>query len=741
MRKSKNVIKIDGHNKKALIFILSIALIIFFLLIIRIGFLQFVQGSDLKKEANIQQTTSRTIAADRGAIYDTNGKTLAISADVDTVSVNPSNLKNSDKDEIDKEFAAKSFSEIFGVDYAETLEKLQTKTSYVTIASKVELTKIDELKKWMEDNDISSGVKIDSTIKRYYPYSNLASNLIGFTGTDHTGLSGLENSLDDILAGTPGKIVTLTDSLESDIPNQEKTYIAPENGSNVYLTIDVNIQSVAEKYLAQSVAENDADSGIVIIMDPSNGDILAMANCPNYDLNNPYDPTDTKILEMWDTLSSEEKNNMLFTMWKNICVQDTYEPGSTFKIITAATALEEGITTADIYDDFYCSGYEKVENLNIHCWRYDNPHQYQSLRHALANSCNPAFMQLGQRIGAETLYKYYNAFGLFNTTNSYFYGESNSIFHGLKNVNTVELAIMSFGQRFTITPIQLITAISAIANEGVLMEPRIIKQIEDTDTGAITAIEPAKVRQVLSKETSETLLGMLEYVVTDGTGRYARVSGYSVGGKSGTSEPLNSDSEEGYVASFIGVSPTVNPELVVLVALFNPKGDSHQGGQLAGPVVSQILSEALPYLGVTSASTDTSNSSYSTATLPDLKNKSLQEAKTLLEENGFTVKITNSEDMSAIVTNQMPKPGVTLIKNNSVVYLYTNSDSAETSITVPNFKNMSASEAISTAKTNNLNVSLDGSGIVISQDTSSDSLVEPGTIITLTLKPELTGGY
>lgn len=740
MRKSKDVIKINNYNKRALTVILSVGLLILMLLIVRIAFLQFVQGADLKKQANIQQTTSRTITPDRGTIYDTNGKTLAVSASVDTVSVNPSNLKDSDKNELNKEFVAKSFSEIFEIDYTETLEKLNSNSSYVTIASKVETTKIDALKKWMNDNDISSGIKIDSAIKRYYPHNNLASNLIGFTGTDHTGLSGLENSLNDILAGTPGKIVTFTDSLESDIPNQEQTYIAPENGSNIYLTIDVEIQSIAEKYLSQAVADNEADSGIVIIMEPSTGDILAMANCPNYDLNTPFTPTDSKILEVWDTLSSEEKNNTLFTMWKNICVQNTYEPGSTFKIITAATALEEGITTANISDDFFCSGSEKVGTLNIHCWRDYDPHGYQSLTKALANSCNPAFMQLGQRIGAEKLYKYYEAFGLFDTTNSNFYGESNSIFHDLENVDDTELAAMSFGQSFTITPLQLITAVSAIANEGVLMEPRIIKQIEDADTSSITRIEPTKVRQVISKETSETLLGMLEYVVTDGTGKYARVSGYSVGGKSGTSESLVNP-EEGYVASFIGISPTANPELVVLVALFDPKGESHQGGQVAGPVVSQILTDVLPSLGIASASTDTSNSSYSTTTLPDLRNKSLQEAKTLLQSYGFTVKIQNTEDMSAIVTNQMPKPGVSLIEDNSTVYLYTNSDDVATSVAVPNFKNLTASEAISTARANNLNVSLEGSGIVVSQDTASDTLVEPGTIITLTLKPELTGGY
>lgn len=716
MKKSKNIIKIDSKNKKHLTVILISAFVLLFLLILRLAFLQFVQGSDLKKKASTQQTSSKTIAADRGTIYDTNGKTLAISAEVDTVSVNPSKLKSLGSTDIDEdkrislEFIATSFSEIFELEYDSVLEKLQSDNAYVTIATKVETSKIDALRAWMKENKVYSGINIDSVISRYYPYNNLASNLIGFTGTDNTGLSGLENSLNSMLAGTPGKRVSYTDSLNEDIPNKEQTYIAPQNGKNVYLTINVNLQSSAEKYLTQAVTDNDADSGIVIIMKPSTGDILAMANCPNYNLNSPYTPTDSKILSVWDSLSSEEKNNMLYTMWNNICVQNTYEPGSTFKIITAATALEEGITSSDVAGDFYCSGSEHIANLNINCWKYYNPHGSQTLRQALANSCNPAFMQLGQRIGAKTLYKYYEAFGLFNKTNSYFYGESNSIFHGLENVNQVELAIMSFGQRFTITPIQLVSAVSAIANEGVLMQPRIVKQIEDVDTGSITTVGPTKIRQVLSKKTAETMMSMLEYVVTDGTGRYARITGYSVGGKSGTSEPLNSDkTDEGYVASFIGVSPTVNPELVVLVALYNPKGSSHQGGQLAGPVVAQILSEALPYLGVASATTGTSNSSYSTVALPDLKNKSLQDAKTTLEAYGFNVKISNSEDMSAIVTNQMPKPGVSLIKNNSTVYLYTNSDSATTSVTVPNFKELTASEAISKAKANNLNVLLEGS--------------------------------
>lgn len=460
-------------------------------------------------------------------------------------------------------------------------------------------------------------------------------------------------------------------------------------------------------------------------MNPSNGDVLAMATYPDYNLNKPYTINTPELQEKWDKLSSEEKNNELFNMWNNPAVQSTYEPGSTFKLITSAAALEENIIEAETPGIFYCSGSEPVAGIHINCWRDYDPHLSQSLKEALANSCNPAFIQLGRKIGAETLYKYYRGFGLFNTTNSYFYGESNSVFFDENNINEYNLATMSFGQRFTITPIQLITAVSAIANEGVLMKPRIVKEIKNTDTGAITTIEPNTVRQVISKETAETMMEMLEYVVTDGTGKYAKVDGYSVGGKSGTSEPLSGNEDEGYVASFIGVSPTVNTQVVVLVTIYDPKGGSHQGGQVAGPVVKQILSEILPYLGIASGNnpnnsiTSSSNSLGKSSILPDVRNKTIEEAKSLLKSSGFKVKITGDEDeTTTLIVDQVPKPGVTLLEN-STIYLYTPNNNVRSTTTVPNLKGMSSAQVLNSIRASNLNVVLDGSGIVISQDISS----------------------
>lgn len=521
--------------------------------------------------------------------------------------------------------------------------------------------------------------------------------------------------------GTPGKLLASTDSVNGEIPNGQKSYYAAENGNDVTLTIDVNVQSIAEKYLAQAVTDNKADGGNVIIMNPSNGDVLAMATYPDYNLNDPYTINTAELKEKWDTLSSEEKSNELYGMWNNPAVQRTYEPGSTFKIITAAAGLEEGIITPNNSSDFYCSGSENVSGIEMRCWKHYDPHGLQSLKQALANSCNPAFIQLGQKIGAHTLYKYYRGFGLFNTTNSYFYGESNSVFFDENNINEFNLATMSFGQRFTITPIQLITAISSISNEGVLIKPRIVKEIKNTDTGAITTIEPQTVRQVISKENAETMMEMLEYVVNDGTGKYAKIAGYSIGGKTGTSEPLYGSEDEGYVASFIAMSPTVNTQVVVLVTIYDPKGDSHQGSQVAGPVVKQILSEVLPYIGVVSGNTSASNGSTSNKTnlLPDVRNKTIEEAKSLLKDSGFKVKITGNEDeTTTLIVDQVPKPGVTLLQD-SIIYLYTSNNNVRQPAKVPDLRGMGASQVINSIQASNLNVIFDGSGTVVSQDIAS----------------------
>lgn len=741
---SKNLM----HYKKLRITLIVVILILL-LLVVRIGFLQFVQGNYLKELAYNQQTINQIISPKRGNIYDSTGKALAISAQVDTITINPNKLVKNSNDETKefKEKIAKGLSEIFELNYDEVLEKVNSSSQVETIAKKVEQEKVDTLKKWMEDNKISVGINIDEDTKRYYPYNTVASNVIGFCGSDNQGLSGIESKWDSILTGTPGKIVSSKGSNQEEIPNAEETYISAENGSDLTLTIDLNIQTIIEKYLKQAVEDNDCKKGgNVIVMNPKNGDILGMACYPDYNLNSPYTPNST-LAETYDSLSSEEKSESLYKMWANKSVAETYEPGSVFKVITASVALEENITTTDKSNDFYCKGYEEFEDssasqpLKISCWRA-NPHGVQSLRQALCNSCNPAFMQLGKRIGAPTLYKYYEAFGLFDSTNSGLYGEQSSIFQNLDKIGPVELATMSFGQRLNVTPLQMATAIACVANDGILMKPRIVKQVTNTDSGAVSEIPVTQVRQVISKETAQEVKSMMESVVTIGTGKHAAVSGYSIGGKTGTSEPVYNKTEEGYVASYVAISPVEDTQVVLLLTLYDPPKSNHQGGQLAGPVVSQMLSEILPYLGIPS-SEDSSNSSSSDnlIVVPDIRNKTITEAEKILKNAGFITKTyVNGDANNTLVVDQMPKPGMSLAKN-SIIILYGEGNNVATSVTVPDLKGMNASQASNTLKEKNLNISIEGSGTVISQDAVKDEQIPEGTVVKVTLKQNLTDAH
>lgn len=725
---------------------LVVALLIFLLLITRIGFLQFVQGNYLKELAYNQQTINQIISPKRGNIYDSTGKALAISAQVDTITINPAKItKKTEEDTKNlKEKVAHGLSEIFELNYDEVLEKVDSSSQVETIIKKVEQDKVDELKQWMLENDISIGINIDEDTKRYYPYNTVASNVIGFCGNDNQGLSGIESKWDSVLTGTPGKIVSSKGSDQQEIPNAEETYISAENGSDLTLTIDLNIQTIVEKYLKQAVDDNNCKKGgNVIVMNPKNGDILAMACYPDYNLNTPYTPNST-LAETYDSLSTEQKSEALYKMWANKSVSDTYEPGSVFKVITSAVALEENITSTDVADDFYCKGYEEFadagETLKISCWR-TNPHGVQSLRQALCNSCNPAFMQLGKRIGAPTLYKYYDAFGLFDSTNSGLYGEQSSIFQKLENVGPVELATMSFGQRLNVTPLQMTTAIACIANDGVLMQPRIVKQVTNTDTGAVTEIPVTEVRQVISKQTAQEVKSMMESVVTIGTGKHAAVSGYSIGGKTGTSEPIYTQIDDGYVASYVAISPIEDTQVVLLLTLYDPPKNNHQGGQLAGPVVSQMLSEILPYLEIPSSDTSSDSSSSDLIIVPDVRNKTVAEAEKILKNAGFTTKsYVNGDSNSLLVVDQTPKPGAYL-KKNSIIVLYGEGSDVATSVTVPDLKGMNASQAANTLKSKNLNISIEGSGTVISQDYAKDEQVQEGTIIKVTLKQNLTDAH
>lgn len=745
MRKNKKINKpekiyIKKISKKAG-FIRAFILLLLLALVIRIGYIQFVKGAEYKEAAYNIQTINKIISPKRGTIYDATGKALAISADVDTITINPKSLKYKDGTKVDSEFLTNKFVTLFGLDHDTVYKKVTSDSSVETIVKKIEEDKVNDLKNWITDNKIVAGINIDPDTKRYYPYNNLASQLIGVCGDENRGLAGLEYQWNSVLLGTPGRIVTSSNVMRQEIPDQKQTYIAAENGSNLVLTVDANIQSIAEKYLKQAVEENNCSrGGNVVIMNPNNGDILAMATYPDFNLNAPFEPNTDELKNIWDTLSSDEKSDKIYSMWSNRAISDGYEPGSTFKIVTTSIALEENLVSTDTPKDFLCSGYEMVDGEKIECWRSYNPHGYQSLRQALMNSCNPAFMQLGKRIGAKLFYKYLNAFGFLGTTGVQLPGEASGIFHDESTIKPIELATMSFGQRFTISPLQMATAACAIANDGVLVQPRIVKQVINSDTGAITNIDPIEKRQVISTETSEKMRNLMESVTVEGTGGYAKVNGYSIGGKTGTSEPAPGKEEDGYTASYVAISPTLNTQVVILVTLYDPSGaKGHQGGQVAGPVVSQILSEVLPYMGIAS-STDGSSSSITSSnakTLVDLRNKTVTEAKNILKNLKFDVNVNVSgNENEVIVKDQMPKPGYSL-EEGAMIFLYTAENNAGVDTTVPNLKGMSLAQAKNSLKSKNLNITYEGTGKVISQSISTDQSVPLGTIVHVTLQPEL----
>ena len=710
-------------------------------------FINVVKGEEYSKKAYSQQMKNQIISPKRGAILDTNGSVLAQSISVDTVSINPSSVKYTNNKTVEPEKLAQIFSEIFDITYEDALAKAQSKKTVEIIAKKVEKEKVTKLQDWIKENNISTGINIDEDTKRSYPNNNLASNLIGFCGDDNTGLAGLEEKWNDTLTGTSGKIVTAKANGGEAISDENEQYVAAENGSNIYLTIDINIQKIAEKYLAQAVTENQCEKGgTVIIMNPQSGDILAMASNPDYNLNQPRDSVATGLQSTWDTLSSEDKSNALYKLWRNKAVSDLYEPRSTFKLITSSIGLEEGKVSTDTNGDFNCNiVYYPAPDQPISCWRTYAAHGAQSLREALQNSCNPAFMQLGARIGARTSYKYYEAFELFSTRiGNTIASVSKPQFTELNKVGAVELATMSFGQRFSISPLQLITAVSAICNDGVLVEPRIVKKVENTDTNSAENLETKEIRQVISKDTADKVKDMMLSVVEKGTGKWAKVDGYTIGGKSGTSEPIESKKEEeGYTASFIAISPIENTQVVCLVVLYKPEGAAgHQGGQTAGPVASQIMSEVLPYLGIptndTKAETTTTNTSIA---VQDVTNKTIAEAKKVLKESGFNVSVSSSGDENnTLVSEQIPKFGIYL-EEGSTIYLYTSESSSKKTTKVPNIKGKTVAEAIKILKDKNLNIKVDGDkGIIVSQDPTFDVEVEEGTVINVVIKEQLKDG-
>ena len=581
---------ISLSNKKKMKNALFIVLIIFILLTVRLSYIQFVWGTELSEKAGTQQSQTRTITAKRGTIYDSTGKyILAMSSSSEYITVNPMNISEENKEKV-----ARKLSELFELDYEKTLKKVTKRSSIETIVRKVDKEKTDELRKWQEENGITEGINIDEDTKRYYPYGDLAAQVIGFCGSDNQGLDGVEAKYDSVLKGTNGKIARQTNAAGVSLGSEE--YISAIDGNSIVLSIDMTIQSIIEKYLEEACIDNVCtDGGSIIAMNPKTGDIMAMATYPSYDLNSPYEPYTEDMKSIWETLDSKAKTESLQAMWRNKAISDTYEPGSVFKLITSSAALQEGITDTDKAGEFNCSGGIEIAGTRIKCWRYYRPHGSQSLRQALMNSCNPVFIGLGQKIGVTKYYEYLRKFGLFSKTGIQLPGEANSIFVKEEKAGPVELATISFGQRFEITPLQMITAVSSIANEGKYIKPRIVKSVKNSVTGEIIEMPVETGDQIISKENAEKVLNMMNSVVSEGTGKNAKVIGYNIGGKTGTSEDgVNTNK---YVTSFCGVAETDDPQMVLLVTLYNPTGEGgHQGGGVAAPVAGKIFSEVLPYL-------------------------------------------------------------------------------------------------------------------------------------------------
>ena len=595
------IVKISTKRKmKNMIFLFLIA---FLVLIVRIGYLQFAEGDKLSNLAYEQQTSDRKINPNRGKIYDaTMKKILAQSSTVQSITVNPNSIK-------EKEKVARELSDLFQLDYEKTLKKLQKRTAIQKIINKVDTDKANELRKWMNDNNIQEGINIDEDTKRYYPFNSLASQVIGFCGGDNQGLTGIEAEYDEYLKGKQGTISKITDASGKRISGTPEEYNKPTDGDDIVLTIDVNIQSIAEKYLKQACIDNNCtDGGNVIVMNPQNGEILGMAGYPNFNLNDsffsveelPQGVAEKNGLDA-NNLSDNDKNKLAQSLWRNKAISDPYEPGSTFKIVTTSISLQEGIATPDKAGEFCCVGYIEVAGVKMKCWRYYKPHGSESLRQALMNSCNPVFIGLGEKIGVSTYYKYLNKFGFLKKTGIDIPGEASSIFLNEKKVGPVELGTIAFGQRFKITPIQMATMLSSIGNKGVYIKPHFVKEIisnselDENGNRKVTEIGKQEGERIISEENAANVLSMMQSVVDEGTGKKAKSEGINIGGKTGTSEDGVNTGK--YIASFIGIAPVENPKVVVLVTLYNPKGEGgHSGGGIAAPVAGKIIKETLDYL-------------------------------------------------------------------------------------------------------------------------------------------------
>lgn len=628
--------------KKKLLFFLFCAICGYLLLMGRLLYIELFRAEEWQQLAYEQQTRDRLITPKRGSILDRSGEGIALTETVNAVSVIPVQVK-------EKEETAQFLAEMLDLEYAAVLEKIQQKVALVRIKTKVEPEIAAEIRA-----AAYPGVEVDEDVKRVYPYAEMAAQVIGFVGKDNQGIIGLEAKYDEILQGEQGKILTQTDSRGNEVASEQER-IAPIDGENLVTTLDVVLQQYAEQTIAKAVETKGAKRGVIIMLNPQNGEIYAMANYPTFDLNEPFTIQDETLAAEWDALSEQEKNDALNQMWRNTAINDTYEPGSTFKIFTSSAGLEEGVVAPE--SSFFCRGFYIAGDRQIKCWRYPRTHGAETFVQGVQNSCNPVFMEIGERLGAETFLEYMRKFGFAEKTGIDLAGEATGIIHKLENIGPVELATMSFGQSFQITPLQLLRAASAVVNGGHLITPHFAKGIADAEGNITEEFTYEKGEQVISAETSETMKGILESVVAEGTGSKAYLSGYRIGGKTATSEKLPRRSGK-YIASFLSFAPAENPQVMALVLIDEPQG-VYYGGTVAGPVMQELLQNALPYLGIEPIYTEkeAEEAAKQQTAVPDVIGMTLGEAKNALYQAGLSYEIRGEGES---IKRQLPPAGETV---------------------------------------------------------------------------------
>ncbi len=724
-------------QRKRIIFLLLAVIVIFFALIVRVGWLQIAQGEKLSSAAREQQTSDSTISAKRGLIYDRNMKVLANNLSVETISITPANVRLNTK-QTPEEIAAK-LAEILELDKQDVLDKVNKESNFEYIKRKVEKDQADAVREYIAQYRID-GIKFTEDTKRYYPYGNFASQVIGFVGSDNVGLEGIEMVYNDELKGTPGRIVSANKTAGLEIPDNYESYYEAQDGKSVVLTIDETIQHFTEKHLENARIENQLEEGAAaIVMNVKTGEILAMATKPDYDLNQPFAVT-TAVEEKYPGITEELKGlegseyNARLTeatqfLRRNKAVVDSYEPGSTFKVAVASMALEE--KAVSLNDHFYCGGSIKVADRTIGCANR-NGHGAETFVQGVQNSCNPVFIEVGARVGREKFMKYVQGFGFREATGIELPGETDGIFHSADNFKEIDLATSSFGQSFNVTPLQLISMVASVANGGKLMKPHLVKQLVDNEQNVVEEYEPTVVRQVISEETSKTMCKILESVVSEGGGRNAYLAGYRVAGKTGTSEKQPRGNGK-YIASFVGFAPADDPEIICLVILDQPPvGNVYYGGIIAAPVVKNILEECLQYMGIEPEYTQEELAMID-ITVPDICGKNRKDAEATLKAGGVNITVKGQGD---VILDQVPKAYSKLARGSKVV-AYTEGAESTKSVEIPNVVGCYGSEANRGITNAGLNVRVKGlsgtSGVAVCAEQSppAGTMVEPGTIVTL----------